>query len=57
MSLEQTDGMIIYHFMYGKKQPLPCPMCTMMIDGFNGLASHLAQNVDFAIVAAAEPAA
>jgi len=49
--------LIIYHFMYGKKQTLPCPMCTMMIDGFNGIASHLAQNVDFAIVAAAEPAA
>jgi predicted dithiol-disulfide oxidoreductase (DUF899 family) len=32
-------------------------MCTMMIDGFNGVAFHLAQNVDFAIVAAAEPAA
>jgi predicted dithiol-disulfide oxidoreductase (DUF899 family) len=49
--------LIIYHFMYGKKQTLPCPMCTMMIDGFNGVSSHLAQNVDFAIVAAAEPAA
>jgi predicted dithiol-disulfide oxidoreductase (DUF899 family) len=49
--------LIIYHFMYGKKQTLPCPMCTMMIDGFNGIASHLAQNIDFAIVAAAEPAA
>src|SRR5262245_60147556 len=46
--------LIIYHFMYGKKQPLPCPMCTMMIDGFNGIASHLAQNIDFAIVAAAD---
>jgi predicted dithiol-disulfide oxidoreductase (DUF899 family) len=46
--------LIIYHFMYGKKQTLPCPMCTMMIDGFNGVASHLAQNVDFAIVAAAQ---
>jgi predicted dithiol-disulfide oxidoreductase (DUF899 family) len=49
--------LIIYHFMYGKKQTLPCPMCTMMIDGFNGIASHLAQSVDFAIVAAAEPGA
>lgn len=49
--------LIIYHFMYGKKQTLPCPMCTMMIDGFNGVASHLAQNVDFAIVAAADVAA
>jgi predicted dithiol-disulfide oxidoreductase (DUF899 family) len=49
--------LVIYHFMYGKKHTMPCPMCTMSIDGFNGVASHLAQNVDFAIVAAAEPAA
>jgi predicted dithiol-disulfide oxidoreductase (DUF899 family) len=49
--------LVIYHFMFGKKHILPCPMCTMMIDAFNGVASHLAQNIDFAIVAAAEPAA
>jgi predicted dithiol-disulfide oxidoreductase (DUF899 family) len=28
----------IYHFLYGKKQTSPCPMCTMWIDGFNGVA-------------------
>ena len=49
--------LIIYHFMYGKAQTTPCPMCTMWIDGFNGVAGHLAQNVDFAIAAAADPAA
>jgi predicted dithiol-disulfide oxidoreductase (DUF899 family) len=40
--------------MYGKKQTDPCPMCTLWIDGFNGVAQHIAQNVDFAIAAAAE---
>jgi len=40
--------------MYGKKQTKPCPMCTAWIDGFNGIAHHLAPNVDFAIVAAAD---
>lgn len=29
-------------------------MCTMWIDGFNGIAHHVAQNVDLAIVAAAD---
>jgi predicted dithiol-disulfide oxidoreductase (DUF899 family) len=53
-SFPSRRPLIIYHFMFGKRQTLPCPMCTMMIDGFNGVASHLAQNVDFAIVAAAE---
>jgi len=50
-------SVVIYHFMYGKKQTKPCPMCTLIIDGWNGVAHHLAQNVDVAIVAAADPAA
>jgi len=46
--------LVIYQLMYGKQQTTPCPMCTMWIDGFNGVAQHLAQNVDFAIAAAAD---
>jgi predicted dithiol-disulfide oxidoreductase (DUF899 family) len=49
--------LIVYHLMYGKRQTDPCPMCTQWIDGFNGIAHHLAQNADLAIVAAADPAA
>jgi predicted dithiol-disulfide oxidoreductase (DUF899 family) len=49
--------LVIYHLMYGKRQTKPCPMCTSWIDGLNGVAHHVAQNVDFAIVAAADPAA
>jgi len=49
--------LVIYHLMYGKRQTKPCPMCTAWIDGINGAAHHLAQNVDLAIVAAADPAA
>ena len=40
--------------MYGKRQTNPCPMCTLWIDGYNGVAHHIAQRVDFAIVAAAD---
>jgi predicted dithiol-disulfide oxidoreductase (DUF899 family) len=50
-------ALILYHFMYGKAQTEPCPLCTMWIDGYNAVAPHLTQNVDFAVVAAAEPAA
>src|SRR5436189_1711671 len=46
--------LVIYHLMYGKRQTKPCPMCTAWIDGMNGVAQHVAQNIDFAIVAAAE---
>src|SRR5687767_8056745 len=49
-------SLVIYHFMFGKKQSDPCPMCTAWIDNFNGIAHHLAQNVDLAILAAADPA-
>ena len=49
-------SLVIYQLMFGKKQTKPCPMCTAWIDGYNGVAHHLAQNVDFAIVAAADPA-
>ena len=48
-------SVVIYQFMFGKKQTTPCPMCTAWIDGFNGVAHHLAQNLDLAIVAAADP--
>jgi predicted dithiol-disulfide oxidoreductase (DUF899 family) len=49
-------SLVIYHFMFGKKQTNACPMCTAWIDSFNGIAHHLAQSVDLAIVAAADPA-
>ena len=47
-------SLVIYHFMFGKKQTNPCPMCTAWIDGLNGVAHHLAQRFDLAIVAAAQ---
>lgn len=47
-------SVVIYHYMFGKKQTKPCPMCTAWIDGINGVAHHLAQNLDLAIVAAAD---
>jgi len=50
-------SLVIYHFMYGKRQTNPCPMCTLLIDSLNGSAHHVAQNVDLAIVAAADPPA
>src|SRR5215467_6971375 len=42
---------LVYHLMFGKLQTRPCPMCTAWLDGVNGVAHHLAQNLDFAVVA------
>ncbi len=50
-------ALVVYHLMFGKKQQKPCPMCTMWVDGWNGVAHHLAQNVDVVVVAAADPVA
>lgn len=47
-------ALVIYHFMFGKKNTKACPMCTAWIDGANGVAHHLAQNLDFVVVAAAD---
>ena len=47
-------SLVIYHFMYGKRQVKACPMCTAWLDGANGVAHHLAQNLDLAVVAAAD---
>lgn len=46
-------SLILYHFMFGKAQTAPCPMCTMWIDGYNAIAPHVEQRADFAVVAAA----
>ncbi len=47
-------ALIVYEFMFGKAQTTACPMCTMWIDGFNGVAPHIAQNADLVIAAAAD---
>ena len=49
-------ALVVYHFMYGKSQTDPCPLCTMWIDGYSAIAPHLSQNIDFVVVAAADPA-
>lgn len=49
-------SLIVFQLMYGKAQTQPCPMCTMWLDGLNGVAHHVAQNVDFAVVTAADVA-
>jgi len=50
-------ALVVYHLMFGKVETEPCPLCTMWIDGCNAVARHVTQNADFAVVAAAAPAA
>ena len=51
---QPNRSLVIYHLMYGKRQTKPCPMCTAWCDGANGVTHHLAQNLDFSVVAAAD---
>jgi predicted dithiol-disulfide oxidoreductase (DUF899 family) len=51
-----ADGrsVVLYHFMYDPTDNEPCGMCSMIVDSFNGVGKHLAQNVNFAIVGKAK---
>lgn len=52
LSLDSLVGdrpLIVYHFMFGATMAQPCPMCAMWADGWNAVAGHLDQNVDFAL--------
>jgi predicted dithiol-disulfide oxidoreductase (DUF899 family) len=51
------ETLILLHFMYGKKQEKPCPMCTLWADGYDGVVPHLRQRVSFAVLVAGDPGA
>jgi predicted dithiol-disulfide oxidoreductase (DUF899 family) len=36
--------LLIYHFMFGPEYQAGCPSCSMIADGFNGFAVHLANH-------------
>ena len=42
--------LLVYHFMFGPDYEAGCPSCSMIADGFNGFATHLA-NHDVALTA------
>lgn len=46
-----SKTLVIYSYMYGAKRSEPCPMCTGILDGLNGVATHLRQRAAFVVVA------
>ena len=46
--------LLLYQYMFGGAQKESCPMCAMWTDGFNAIAYHLKQRVNFAVVAQGE---
>ncbi len=51
---DPSKPLVVYQYMYGGAQKKPCPMCTMWIDGFTGVAHHLRQTMNFAVIAEVE---
>jgi predicted dithiol-disulfide oxidoreductase (DUF899 family) len=47
------DSLIIYSFMYPSDSSTPCPMCTSVLDGLNGIIPHARERVNLVVVAKA----
>ena len=45
------DTLAIYSYMFGPERADPCPMCTALLDGLDGVAEHLAQRLTLVVVA------
>ena len=41
---QTRSQLIVYHFMFGPDYAAGCPSCSMIADGFNGFAVHLANH-------------
>ena len=43
--------LVVYHYMFGPERKSPCPMCTNLLDAWDGNADDLAQKVSLVVVA------
>ncbi len=43
--------LVVYNYMFGPERKKPCPMCTNLLDAWDGNADDLAQNVSLVVVA------
>ena len=48
------NRLIVDHMMWGPNDKAACPMCTMWADGYNAIAPHISQKVNFVLVAKVE---
>ncbi|WP_084216726.1 DUF899 family protein [Pseudonocardia spinosispora] len=49
----EHDELVVYHLMFHPDDDEACPMCSMWVDGFNGVAAHIGQRAGLAAVAKA----
>jgi predicted dithiol-disulfide oxidoreductase (DUF899 family) len=43
--------LVVYNYMFGPKRQRPCPMCTNLLDAWDGNADDLSQKVSLVVVA------
>jgi predicted dithiol-disulfide oxidoreductase (DUF899 family) len=46
-----TDTLIVYSFMFGPEMQAPCPSCSSILDGLDGVIPHVSQRASVAVVA------
>lgn len=45
------NTLAVYSYMYGLKTQNPCPMCTSIMDGINGMVFHITDRINFVMEA------
>ncbi|HVR45902.1 MAG TPA: DUF899 family protein [Candidatus Binatia bacterium] len=45
--------LIVYHLMYWSDEDDFCPMCSLWLDGFNGIVPHVTQRANFVVASRA----
>lgn len=45
------NSLVVYSFMYGLDMEEPCPSCTSILDGLNGSAPHIREQINFVVIA------
>lgn len=45
------DTIAIYSYMFGPERASPCPLCTSLLDGLDGVIDHLREHLNFVVVA------
>ena len=43
--------LVVYHYMFGPERQKPCPMCTNLLDAWDGNADDIAQRASLVVVA------
>jgi predicted dithiol-disulfide oxidoreductase (DUF899 family) len=45
------QSLVVYSYMFGPQRERPCPMCTSLLDAWNGEARDIQQRVGLAVIA------